>query len=1004
MKTVLLLTHHLDSFAGSEINTYELSLTFKELGYIVEVGTFSYGYPIKQVFEQENINVKNLFLNNPDLNHYDLIWAQHAPVLLHVLFYLNIKYDYLIFSSLSPYEPLEVAPVYLEQNISLFLANSQETREKMIEEGVDENKIHVLTNSVREDFYNFKKNKEDANNFQSVAIVSNHVPLEIYELQKLLLAENMKCTIYGIGNIEKFITPQILSQYDLVITIGKTVQYALAMRIPVYVYDHFGGDGWVTLEKIDILEKYNFSGRYSKTKLTASEIYQELISGYSRILGDTNELYKVSYERYSFQNNLQKILSLLKKTDYINKSAFSYIPRTIEIYTRLLKNYQMLHTDYNFQLQHKKQQLQQKEQQFQQKEQQIQNLNQTVAELHELAQSMRVKNRLKRGVKKVLPKRVIKISKFIKHNPHSIKQGWQLLRSQGLNAVVDKIKKIDSISTDRLLNIYHYVQPILSDEIVNEMRAFKSKPLISIIMPVYNVDSKWLKLAIDSVENQWYENWELCIVDDKSTNTKTIEYLKSIQNEKIKIKFLEQNLNISGASNEALKMAGGEYIALMDNDDELTPDALYEVVKAINEHNAEFIYSDEDKIEMDGSFCEPHFKPDFAPDMFLSQNYISHLGIIKKELIEKVGGWEVGLEGSQDYDLYLKVLEHTDKIFHITKVLYHWRKIPGSTAAEFGEKSFAQEAGKKALENAINRRGIKASVSDGKYPGAYRINYKIIDNPLISIIIPFKDKPELLKMCVESILKKSTYDNFEIIGISNNSQVEETFKEMQRLSKMDKRVSFYEYNVPFNFSDINNHAVKEYAKGEHIVLLNNDIEIITSRWLEELLMFSQREDVGVVGAKLYYPNETIQHAGVIVALGGVAGHSHKYFQREDGGYFHRLHLIQNLSALTAAMFMVKKEIYHDVGRLNEENLKVAFNDIDFCLRVREQGYLNIFNPYCEAYHHESISRGAEDSPEKVARFNSEVTYMKKRHKTILQKGDPYYNPNLTLDREDFSLQ
>ena len=549
---------------------------------------------------------------------------------------------------------------------------------------------------------------------------------------------------------------------------------------------------------------------------------------------------------------------------------------------------------------------------------------------------------------------------------------------------------------------YFYIEPTLTNEIENEIENFSKKPLISIIMPVYNVDKKWLDLAINSIKAQWYKEWEICIVDDCSTKKETKEYLENINNPKIKIKFLEKNLNISGASNRALELSSGEYIALMDNDDEITVDALYEVVKAINLKNADFIYSDEDKLEIDGRFSEPHFKPDFAKDMFLSQNYLSHLGVIKKELIEKVNGWTIGLEGAQDYDLYLKVLEHTENIYHISKVLYHWRKIEGSTALEFSEKSYAQKNGLKSLESAIERRGLKAKVINSKYPGTYKVEYEIKNNPLVSIIIPFKDKPELLDMCINSILKKSTYKNYEIIGISNNSEEKEIFELMKKL-ETDKKVSFYEYNVPFNYSKINNYAVKNYANGEHIILLNNDIEIISPNWIEEMLMFSQQKDIGAVGAKLYYPNNTIQHAGVIIGIGGVAGHSHKYFKKEDNGYFSRLNITQNLLAVTGACLMIKKTLYNKLNGLNEKDLKIAFNDVDFCLRLQEQGYQNIYTPYAEAYHYESISRGAENDTKKIERFNSEVDYMLKRHKKILEEGDPFYNKNLTLEHENFEI-
>lgn len=550
---------------------------------------------------------------------------------------------------------------------------------------------------------------------------------------------------------------------------------------------------------------------------------------------------------------------------------------------------------------------------------------------------------------------------------------------------------------------YDYIAPDLTKKVEKRLRNFGLKPLISIIMPVFNVDPKWLKLAIQSIENQWYDNWELYIADDSSSNQETIDFLESIKNPKIRINYLPENKGISTASNQALTMANGEYITLIDHDDELTPDALYEVVKAINEQDAEVSYSDEDKLSMDGTYREPHFKPDYSPDMFLSQNYLSHLGVIKKTLIDKVGGFTVGLEGAQDYDLYLKVLEHTDKVAHIAKVLYHWRKIPGSTAADFDDKSYAGDAGARALRLAVERRHLNAQVLNGKYPGTYRVKYAIENDPMVSIIIPFKDKPELLKMCIESILKKSTYRNFEIIGVSNNSKEKETFAEMERLKALDARVSFFEHNLPFNFAGINNYAVRTHAKGEHILLLNNDIEIISKDWIESLLEFSQRQDVGVVGGKLYYPDDRVQHAGIVIGIGGIAGHSHKYIDREDHGYFSRPHLVQNMSALTGACFMVKKNIYEEVGGLDAENLKIAFNDVDFCLRIREKGYLNVFTPYCEAYHHESLSRGYETTAEQVDRFNKESEYMLHRHASLLESGDPYYNLQLTIQHEDFSL-
>ncbi len=550
---------------------------------------------------------------------------------------------------------------------------------------------------------------------------------------------------------------------------------------------------------------------------------------------------------------------------------------------------------------------------------------------------------------------------------------------------------------------YNYKEPLLSPNILKELESFERKPLISLIMPVYNVDPKWLDKAIKSVEKQWYKNWELSIVDDKSTNQATIEYLKSIKNPKIKIKFLESNLNISGASNKALEMAEGEYIALMDNDDEITPDALYEVVKKINETDADFIYSDEDFISPDERYVNPHFKPDFSPDLLLSHNYITHLACFKRELLDAAGHFNPKYDGAQDYELFLRLTEKAEKIEHIQKVLYHWRMLESSTSLNSEAKPEALERGKMLLEETLKRRGIKGSVELTDMNHYFRVRYKIQNNPLVSIIIPFKDKPELLEMCINSILSKSTYINYEIIGISNNSEEDATFETMKRLEAKDPRVRFYEYDIPFNYAQINNHAVENYAKGEHILLLNNDIEVITPEWIEAMLEHSQREEVGCVGAKLYYPNDTVQHAGIIMGLGGYAGHSHKHYPRQNPGYFNRLNVIQNVSAVTAACLMIEKRIYQEVGGMDEVNFKVAYNDVDFCLRVLEKGYRNLFTPYAELYHHESVSRGYETTPEKIARFQKEKDSLYERHKEILENGDPYYNPNLCHDKEDFSI-
>jgi len=593
--------------------------------------------------------------------------------------------------------------------------------------------------------------------------------------------------------------------------------------------------------------------------------------------------------------------------------------------------------------------------------------------------SLGLKNRIKRLIKKLLP---------------------------GFQVEQDPLKediKYEDLFSESGGAIYNYKSPEFTQEIEQTIEKFSQKPLLSIIMPVYNVDPKWLQKAIESVQKQWYKNWELCIIDDKSTNQATIQYLQSLNDKQIKIKFSDINKNIAGASNDAAAMAEGEYILLLDNDDEFTPDALYEMVKKINETDSDFIYSDEDFVDTNDKYSNPHFKPDFSPDLLLSHNYITHLSCFKRSLFEEVGRFDERFSGSQDYDLFLRMSEKAQNVVHIPKVLYHWRTLESSTSANSKAKPEALELSKKVLEETLKRRGIEGWLEHGNIDHYFRVRYTIKNDPLVSIIIPFKDKPELLEMCVNSILEKTTYTNFELIGISNNSQEQKTFDLMQEFQKKDTRIHFYEYNIPFNYAKINNYAVEHYAKGEHILLLNNDIEVITPDWIESMLEHSQRKEIGCVGAKLYYPDDTIQHAGIIMGLGGYAGHSHKMLERENLGYFNRLHAIQNLSAVTAACLMVKTSIYHEINGMDDENFKVAYNDVDFCLRVMEKGYKNLFTPYAEMYHHESVSRGYETTPEKIARFDKEKEALYNRHKEILKNGDPYYNPNLTHAKEDFSI-
>ena len=440
----------------------------------------------------------------------------------------------------------------------------------------------------------------------------------------------------------------------------------------------------------------------------------------------------------------------------------------------------------------------------------------------------------------------------------------------------------------------------------------------------------------------------------------------------------------------------------MDNDDELTPDALFEAAKAINDSGAELIYSDEDFIDLDGEYIDPHFKPDFSPDLLLSHNYITHFVVVRKKLVQEVGLLDSRYDGAQDYELLLRLTEKTDQIYHIQKVLYHWRKSETSTSFTADAKPGALMNAHMALQDTLDRRGIEAQVLDEKLPFFFRVKRKIKDTPLVSIVIPFRDKPDLLATCVNSILDHSTWDNYEIIAISNNSRSSETFTLIHQLEQKSPRFRCIEFNEEFNFSRVVNFGVTQ-SKGEYLIILNNDIEVISWDWIESMLEHAQRQEVGAVGAKLLYPNNTIQHAGIIIGLGGYAGHAHKLLPINYPGYFNLLHKIHNVSAVTGACFMISRQKYDSINGFDEVNFKIAYNDVDFCLRLREKGLLNVFTPYAELYHYESISRGYEDTEEKQQRFSGEKARLRERHADIFEQGDPYYNPNLTHDDENYSL-
>jgi O-antigen biosynthesis protein len=559
-------------------------------------------------------------------------------------------------------------------------------------------------------------------------------------------------------------------------------------------------------------------------------------------------------------------------------------------------------------------------------------------------------------------------------------------------------------SYQRWIEIYDTISACDIAEMQRLSERFPTRPLISVVMPTYNTPEKLLREAIESVRAQTYDRWELCIADDSSTEAHVrrvlAEYAQA--DPRIKVVHRTENSHICHASNSALELAGGEWVVLLDHDDLLAPHALFCVVDAVNRHeDAMLIYSDEDKVGPDGARRDPYFKSGWNPDLFLSHNMFSHLGAYRRDLVTNVGGFRPGFEGAQDYDLVLRCVGRFPhgQIYHIPHVLYHWRMVPGSTSRDVNEKPYAMLAGERALNEHLQRRQLRAKAEYVEL--GYRVRYEVPQPPpKVTLIIPTRNGRNLLERCVSNILKLTSYPNYDIIIIDNGSDDAGIFDYFQELRPIGN-IQVKRDDRPFNYSAINNAAVAS-ASGSIIGLINNDIEVISPDWLTEMVSLAVQPDVGAVGARLWYPNDTIQHAGVVIGMGGIAGHAHRSLKRGQPGYFGRAAIMQSFSAVTGACLVVRKELYLKVGGLNESDLAIAFNDIDFCLKLRQLGYRNLWTPYAELYHHESASRGAEDTSQKRARFESECRYMQDHWGEWLT-ADPAYSPNLTLDGQDFSL-
>ena len=538
-------------------------------------------------------------------------------------------------------------------------------------------------------------------------------------------------------------------------------------------------------------------------------------------------------------------------------------------------------------------------------------------------------------------------------------------------------------------------------------KEFNYRPKISIILPVYDPPEEFFKEALESVVTQAYSNWQLCIADDVSPNENIRTIIKSYadKDERIKYVFRTDNGHISASSNSAIEIATGDFIALLDHDDLLTVDALYQNVKALNEDTSiDFLYSDEDKINEKGDHLDAYFKPDWSPDTFMCRNYICHFSVIKTSLVKEVGGFRKGYEGSQDYDLFLRVSEKAHRIHHISKILYHWRIHSESTALNMDTKPYATNAAIQALKDTLERKKMKGEVhAIDSLPGYYHVQYHIDEPKKVSVIIPTKNKAELTNTCIQSVFEKTDYPDFEIILINNNSDEESFFNMVQKWEKNEPhRFKCIQDEGDFNFSRLMNRSAN-VSSGNFLLLLNNDTEVIHADWMTEMVRHAQRKSVGAVGVKLLYKNEAIQHAGVIIGLKGIACHQFVGADKNDLGYFNHLKSINNFSAVTAACLMVRKEVYHEVGGFDEE-LAIEFNDVDFCLKLVEAGYNNLYTPFVTLYHYESVSRGHPHKTKKTyEKHVKENNLFKERwHKFI--KHDPCYNQNLSLEYDDYRIK
>lgn len=592
-----------------------------------------------------------------------------------------------------------------------------------------------------------------------------------------------------------------------------------------------------------------------------------------------------------------------------------------------------------------------------------------------------------------------------KLSPYTIQKGFRYLKHYGPKEFWVRLH--ERFEPEEVPYGPWYEEYVPDEETLEKQRRrkWKRRPTISVVVPAYRTPERFLREMMDSLLNQTYGEWELCIANGSREDESMERVLREYAGRDARIRYnnLEKNLGIAENTNEAFSMASGEFVGLLDHDDLLAPNALYEIADYLERHpDIGAVYTDEDKVTTDLSeHFQPHLKPDFNLDLLRSNNYICHFFVVKREILEKTGGFRREFDGAQDYDFIFRCVEEAGQVGHVPEILYHWRTHKASTADNPASKMYAFEAGRRAIEAHLCRMGVEGEVSHTKDLGFYRVTYPVRKEELVSIIIPNKDEKETLEACLRSVREKSSYRNYEILIIENNSTSPEIFQYYKELEK-EENIRILVWEGEFNYSAINNFGA-EAAKGDYLLFLNNDVTVIHPDWLQELLGNCQRTEVGAVGARLYYPDDTIQHAGCVIGMGGIAGHMFVNMKRERTGYLHKAAIQQDLSAVTAACMMVKREAFQKAGGFTEK-LSVAFNDVDLCLKMRREGYLIVYNPWVELYHMESKTRGAEDDKEKVRRFQGEIEYMRCQWIDILKNGDPYYNKNLSLSKWNYSLR